>query len=129
MTPSHPRQGFKRLLISALALNGLLASPAIAELDDTTISVAVAQGNAHCLIETKTMAVDEALAMAKAFIASDGISDKARDAVTSKPEFSDLMSAYIADQGGLCRIGEAAAAVTHPAVLGRVSPRFATCPA
>ena len=66
MTPSHPRQGFKRLLISALALNGLLASPAIAELDDTTISVAVAQGNAHCLIETKTMAVDEALAMASA---------------------------------------------------------------
>jgi hypothetical protein len=87
MTPSHPRQGFKRLLISALALNGLLASPAIAELDDTTISVAVAQGNAHCL-------------MAKAFIASDGISDSARDAVTSRPEFSDLMNAYIADQGG-----------------------------
>ena len=42
MTPSHPRQGFKRLLISALALNGLLASPASAELDATTISVAVA---------------------------------------------------------------------------------------
>ena len=100
MTPSHPRQGFKRLLISALALNGLLASPAIAELDDTTISVAVAQGNAHCLIETKTMSVDEALAVAKAFIASDGISGEARDAVTSTPEFSDLMSAYIADQGG-----------------------------
>ena len=100
MTRSDLRQGFKRLLISALALNGLLASPAIAELDDTTISVAVAQGNAHCLIETKSMSVDEALSMAKAFIASDGISDKARDAVTSKPEFSDLMSAYIADQGG-----------------------------
>ena len=100
MTPSDLRQGFKRLLISALALNGLLASPASAELDATTISVAVAQGNAHCLIETKTMSVDEALAMAKAFIASDGISDSARDAVTSKPEFSDLMSAYIADQGG-----------------------------
>ena len=76
MTPSHLRQGFKRLLISALALNGLLASPASAELDDTTISVAVAQGNAHCLIETKTMSVDEALAMAKAFIASDGISER-----------------------------------------------------
>ena len=83
MTPSHLRQGFKRLLISALALNGLLASPASAELDDTTISVAVAQGNAHCLIETKTMSVDEALAMAKAFIASDGISDK-------RPRCSDL---------------------------------------
>ena len=102
MTRSDLRQGFKfkRLLISALALNGLLATPASAELDDTTISVDVAQGNAHCLIETKTMSVDEALSMAKAFIASDGISDKARDAVTSKPEFSDLMSAYIADQGG-----------------------------
>ena len=100
MTPSHPRQGFKRLLISALALNGLLVSPANAELDDTTISVAVAQGNAHCLIETETMAVDEALAIAKAFIATDGISDEERDAVTSRPEFSDLMKAYIADQGG-----------------------------
>ena len=38
--------------------------------------------------------------MAQAFITSDGISDKARDAVTSRPEFSDLMNAYIADQGG-----------------------------
>ena len=92
MTRSDLRQGFKRLLISALALNGLLASPASAELDDTTISVAVAQGNAHCLIETKTMAVDEALAMAFSY--------SARDAVTSRPEFSDLMNAYIADQGG-----------------------------
>ena len=79
---------------------GLLASPASAELDDTTISVAVAQGNAHCLIETKTMSKEEALSMAQAFIASDGISDKARDAVTSRPEFSDLMNTYIADQGG-----------------------------
>ena len=61
MTRSDLRQGFKfkRLLISALALNGLMATPASAELDATTISVAVAQGNAHCLIETKTMAVDE----------------------------------------------------------------------
>ena len=87
-------------MISAVVLNGLLASPAGAELDDSTISVTVAQGNAHCLIETKTMSVDEALSMAKAFIASDGISDKARDAVLSEPEFSDLMGAYIADQGG-----------------------------
>ena len=100
MTPSQPLRGLKRLVISAIALNGLLASPASAELDDTTISVAVAQGNAHCLIETKTMSVDEALSMAKAFIASDGIIDKARDAVTSRPEFSDLMNTYIADQGG-----------------------------
>ncbi len=30
----------------------------------------------------------------------DGINNSARDAVTSKPEFSDLMSAYIAHQGG-----------------------------
>ena len=100
MTSSQPLWGLKRLVISAVVLNGLLASPASAELDDTTISVAVAQGNAHCLIETKTMSVDEALSMAKAFIASDGISDEARDAVLSESEFSDLMSAYIADQGG-----------------------------
>ena len=46
------------------------------------------------------MSEGEALSMAQAFIASDGISDSARDAVPSKPEFSDLMSAYIADQGG-----------------------------
>ena len=39
------------------------------------------------------MSVDEALSMAQAFIASDGISDKDRDAVISQPEFSDLMSA------------------------------------
>ena len=100
MTPEHPFRGLGRLLICALPLSGLLASPARAELDDTTISVAVAQGNAHCLIETKTMSKEEALSMAQAFIASDGISDKARDAVTSRPEFSDLMNAYIADQGG-----------------------------
>ena len=100
MTPSQSLRGLKRLVISAIALNGLLASPASAELDDTTISVAVAQGNAHCLIETKTMSKEEALSMAQAFIASDGISDKARDAVTSRPEFSDLMNAYIANQGG-----------------------------
>ena len=106
MTSSQPLRGLKRLVLSAVAVlsatavNALLASPASAELDDTTISVTVAQGNAHCLIETKTMSVDEALSMAKAFIASDGISDEARDAVLSEPEFSDLMSAYIADQGG-----------------------------
>ena len=106
MTPSQPLRGLKRLVISATAvlsgtaLNALLASPASAELDDTTISVAFAQGNAHCLIETKTMSVDEALSNAKAFIVSDGTSEKARDAVMSEPEFSDLMSAYIADQGG-----------------------------
>ena len=46
------------------------------------------------------MPVDEALAIAKAFIATDGISDEQRDAVTSQPEFSGLMKAYIADQGG-----------------------------
>ena len=46
------------------------------------------------------MSADEALAIAKAFIATDGISDEERDAVTSRPEFSDLMKAYIADQGG-----------------------------
>ena len=103
MTPSPSLRGLKRLVISAIALNGLLASPASAELDDTTISVAVAQGNAHCLIETKTMSKEEALSMAQAFIASDGISDKPRDAVTSRPEFSDLMNAYIADQGG-CQV-------------------------
>ena len=106
MTSSQPLRGLKRLVLSAVAVlsatavNALLASPASAELDDTTISVTVAQGNAHCLIETKTMSVDEALSMAKTFIASDGISDKARDAVLSEPAFSDLMSAYIADQGG-----------------------------
>ena len=100
MIRSDLRQGFKRLLISALALNGLLASPASAELDATTISVTVAQGNAHCLIETETMPVDEALAIAKAFIATDGISDEEREAVTSRPEFSALMKSYIADQGG-----------------------------
>ena len=82
-----------------MALNDLLASPAKAELDATTISLAVAQGNPHCLIETKTITVDEACSIGKAFIASDGISDKARDAVMSDPEFSDLMSAYITDSG------------------------------
>ena len=35
--------------------------------------------------------------IAKAFIASDGNSDKARDAAMSEPEFSDLMSAYNTD--------------------------------
>ena len=100
MTPEHSVEGLGRLLICALPLSGLLASPARAELDATTISVTVAQGNAHCLIETETMPVDEALAIAKAFIATDGISDEQREAVTSRPEFSDLMKAYIADQGG-----------------------------
>ena len=100
MTPEHPLKGLGHLLICALPLSGLLASPARAELDATTISVAVAQGNAHCLIETKTMSKEEALSMAQAFIATDGISDKARDAVTSRPEFSNLINAYIADQGG-----------------------------
>ena len=73
MTPSQPFRGFKRLvisatdLISAMALNELLASPAKAELDATTIIVAVAQGSPHCLIETKTITVDEAFSIAKAF--------------------------------------------------------------
>ena len=87
-------------LLSALSISGLAAGSVRAQQPDaTTISVAVAQGNAHCLIETKTMSKEEALSMAQAFIASDGISDKARDAVTSRPEFSDLMNTYIADQG------------------------------
>ena len=100
MTPAHPFIRLRQLLICALPLSSLLASPARAELDANTLSVTIAQGNAHCLIETETMAVDEALAIAKAFIATDGISDEERDAVTSQAEFSDLMKAYIADQGG-----------------------------
>ena len=84
-------------LVSAMALNDLLASPAKAEFDATTISVPFAQGNPHCLIETKTITVYVAFSIAKAFIASDGISDKARDAVMSEPEFSDQMSTYITD--------------------------------
>ena len=100
MTPPHPFKGLGRLLICTLPLSSLLASPARAELDANTISVTIAQGNAHCLIEPETMAFYEALAIAKAFIATDGISDEERDAVTSQPEFSDLMKAYIADQGG-----------------------------
>ena len=75
MTPSQPFRGLKRLvisatdLISAMALKDPLASPAKVELDTTTISVAVAvaQGNPHCLIETKTITVDEAFSIAKAF--------------------------------------------------------------
>ena len=46
------------------------------------------------------MSKGEALSLAQAFIASDGINDNVRDAVISQPEFSDLMSADIADQGG-----------------------------
>ena len=73
-------------LLTALAIAGLAGGSVWAQQPDaTTISVAVAQGNAHCLIETETMSADEALAIAKAFIATDGISDEERDAVTSRP--------------------------------------------
>ena len=85
------------LLVPMLVVNLL---PTHLTTDTVKQSVAVAQGNVHCLIETETMSKGEALSMAQAFIASDGISDKARDEVTSRPEFSDLMNAYIADQGG-----------------------------
>ena len=107
MTPSKPLRGLKPLVISAIALNGLLASPASAELDDTTISVAVAQGNAHCLIKTGTMKPEKAQSIADGFLAQQKISPQTSTAVKNTAGFRDLMNAYIADRGGCSALVEA----------------------
>ena len=95
-------------LLTALAIAGLAGGSVRAQQPDaTTISVAVAQGNAHCLIKTGTMKADKAQSIADGFLAQQQISPQASDAVRNTAGFSDLMNAYIADQGGCSALVEA----------------------
>ena len=95
-------------LLTALAIAGLAGGSVRAQQPDaTTISVAVAQGNAHCLIKTGTMKPEKAQSIADGFLAQQQISPQASDSVKNTAGFSDLMNAYIADQGGCSALVEA----------------------
>lgn len=57
-------------LVSALAIAGLEAGSVRAQQPDaTTIAIAVAQGNAQCLIKTGTMKPEQAQSIAVGFLA------------------------------------------------------------
>ena len=88
-------------LLTALAIAGLAGGSVRAQQPDaTTIAVAVAQGNAHCLIKTGTMKPEKAQSIADGFLAKKKISPQTRNAVQNSDDFNDLMNAYIADRGG-----------------------------
>ena len=95
-------------LLSALAIAGLEAGSVRAQQPDaTTIAIAVAQGNAQCLIKTGTMKPEQAQSIADGFLAQKKISPQTSNAVKNTAGFSDLINAYIADQGGCTALVEA----------------------
>ena len=95
-------------LLTALAIAGLEAGSVRAQQPDaTTIAIAVAQGNAQCLIKTGTMKPEQAQSIADGFLAQKKISPQTSNAVKNTAGFSDLMNAYIADQGGCSALVEA----------------------
>ena len=95
-------------LLTTLAISGLVAGSARAQQPDaTTIAVAVAQGNAHCLIKTGTMKPEKAQSIADGFLAQQKISPQTSSAVKDSADFQDLMNAYIADRGGCSALVDA----------------------
>ena len=95
-------------LLTTLAISGLAAGSARAQQPDaTTIAVAVAQGNAHCLIKTGTMKSEKAQSIADGFLAQRKISPQTSNAVKNSDGFNDLMNAYIADRGGCSALVDA----------------------
>ena len=95
-------------LLTTLAISGLAAGSARAQQPDaTTIAVAVAQGNAHCLIKTGTMKPEKAQSIADGFLAQRKISPQTSSAVKNSADFKDLMNAYIADRGGCSALVDA----------------------
>ena len=95
-------------LLTTLAISGLAAGSARAQQPDaTTIAVAVAQGNAHCLIKTGTMKSEKAQSIADGFLAQRKISPQTISAVKNSADFKDLMNAYIADRGGCSALVDA----------------------
>ena len=95
-------------LLTTLAISGLAAGSARAQQPDaTTIAVAVAQGNAHCLIKTGTMKPEKAQSIADGFLAQRKISPQTSGAVKNSADFMDLMNAYIADRGGCSALVDA----------------------
>ena len=95
-------------LLTTLAISGLAAGSARAQQPDaTTIAVAVAQGNAHCLIKTGTMKSEKAQSIADGFLAQRKINPQTSSAVKNSADFQDLMNAYIADRGGCSALVDA----------------------
>ena len=68
--------------------------------DRSTVLVVVARANARCLSETGMMPAKAAQGIADQFLESQQISSKESNAITNKAGFTELMEAYIADQGG-----------------------------
>ncbi len=96
------RSGCVMPLIAGLSVIGLTAPSAAVQLDRTTVVVTVTEANAHCLVETQTMTMEEAKRIASGFLKAQQISSEERNAVKGRSDFTDLMATYIADQGG-CR--------------------------
>ena len=63
-------------------------------------SVAVAQANAQCLIQTGTMGAEQALSLANRFLDAKQVSQDERRTVNNSPGFEDLMKDYINTKGG-----------------------------
>ena len=81
--------------VSRLGLQTVFAAS-----ERTTALVTIAEANARCLIETKTMKSTQARDIANRFLISKGVSDAEREEVTSAPGYDDLMRRYIDEQGG-----------------------------
>ena len=83
-----------------LGVCGLGLQTVFAASERTTALVTIAEANARCLIETKTMKSTQARDIANRFLISKGVSDAEREEVTSAPGYDDLMRRYIDEQGG-----------------------------
>ena len=83
-----------------LGVSGLGLQTVFAASERTTALVTIAEANARCLIETKTMKSTQARDIANRFLISKGVSDAEREEVTSAPGYDDLMRRYIDEQGG-----------------------------
>ena len=100
------RFGWVMPLIAVLSVIGPAPASTAVELDRTTVVVTVAEANAHCLVETMTMTLNEAQSLATGFVEAQKISDRERAAVRGRSDFDDLMGTYIADQGGCSALVE-----------------------
>ena len=93
----------KRAALTALvvlSVSSLVQRAGFAASERTTALITIAEANARCLIETKTMKSTQARDIANRFLISKGVSDAEREEVTSAPGYDDLMRRYIDEQGG-----------------------------
>ena len=81
-------------------LLGFGSSVAVAQTERTTALVTIAQANAKCLIQTRTMGAEQALSLANRFLDAKQVSQDERRTLNNSPGCKDSMKDYINTKGG-----------------------------